>query len=53
MVQFELDMMLQSLQMNNEYHNDKLAWNRLDHPIQQNVFEIVQVDRWFEHHWFR
>ena len=44
MVQFEQDMMQQSLQMNNVYHNDKLVLNLLDHPIQQNVFEIVKDD---------
>ncbi len=49
MVQFEQDTMQLSLQKNNVYHNDKLVLNLLDHPIQQNVFEIVQDDSLFEH----
>ena len=44
MVPFEQDTKRQSLPKNNVYHNDKPVLNQLDHPIQQNVFEIEQDD---------
>ncbi len=48
-VLFERDMMQQSWRMNSVYHNDKRVLNRLDHPIQQNVFGIEEDDPLFEH----